>query len=78
MGCGKILQVRIKNPNKTKETIETLSVDSSSRKKVEIYNIVKAREEINKIKVLNAPILNVYANALYNKRIRRAIHSEVY
>lgn len=78
MGCGKVFQVRIKNPSKVKETIETYSVDSSSRKKVEIYNIVKAREEVNKLKVMNAPILNIYANALYNKRIRGAIHSEVY
>jgi hypothetical protein len=51
--------------------VETTSSDINQAKKLLFYDIIQAKEQVNKKKVLNAPLLDLNKSQLFQRRTKK-------
>ncbi|OMJ68691.1 hypothetical protein SteCoe_33798 [Stentor coeruleus] len=71
MGCSVFKQKSLSLSVERQKLTETSFSDALYLKRLQFYDILKEKDEINKKKILNAPILNITKSDLYTSRLTR-------
>ncbi|OMJ73302.1 hypothetical protein SteCoe_28055 [Stentor coeruleus] len=71
MGCSVFKQKSQNLSVKRQKIIETISSEILYLNRIKFHDILQAKSQINKKKILNAPILNITKSSLYTRRLSR-------
>ncbi|OMJ67161.1 hypothetical protein SteCoe_35752 [Stentor coeruleus] len=67
MGCS-VSKPKVQSIRTLRQGVETTSSDTSKAKQLQFYDIIQAKEQVNKKKIINAPILDLSKSQLFQRR----------